>query len=493
MPLTERSFLNLKTVDSGAVVDLLFLKSLDGEDSWILAIPVRVNKKGIILALPSGSVSESLLEAGAEAGPEDLLGPSQEIQVVSESSAEVEVPVLLVEFSFQVYKSLEKKTSRTSKKKVQNFDADPSVLPSFQEVDQAAARWIASGTLRHEEFLTCAEEPSDVLGQLRMLLDQRLAPLEKSMEELRRRPMVPPTHKEDVLGGCPDGFGGDVDKSVLSRLRDVVGTRPQLADEPGRTGLNAQGRCREPALEEDLEDTTPQSDLDAMMKMAMLKLLKDVSDKPRKKSKAKRLPGLPWGDSDDSQDEEEEDRWTSSARSGKGIEQVEKLRAAMKAHPQAYIDRMESKMAKAVNLTEIDATTPGKYGLTVPIGKSKSVGYCLQGFLEIHKNMIEGKPKLARLNTLRMISAIEQFVLDENWVVAGRLTGNPEPPWGQWAVQDVPALRREYVYSRFAEPTWVGSLINELKEEDWLSKKRQSLKNPKGPGKGKEAAAGSTE
>lgn len=493
MPLTERSFLNLKTVDSGAVVDLLFLKSLDGEDSWILAIPVRVNKKGIILALPSGSVSESLLEAGAEAGPEDLLGPSQEIQVVSESSAEVEVPVLLVEFSFQVYKSLEKKTSRTTKKKVQNFDADPSVLPSFQEVDQAAARWIASGTLRHEEFLTCAEEPSDVLGQLRMLLDQRLAPLEKSMEELRRRPMVPPTPKEDVLGGCPDGFGGDVDKSVLSRLRDVVGTRPQLPDEPGRTGLNAQGRCREPALEEDLEDTTPQSDLDAMMKMAMLKLLKDVSDKPRKKSKAKRLPGLPWGDSDDSQDEEEEDRWTSSARSGKGIEQVEKLRAAMKAHPQAYIDRMESKMAKAVNLTEIDATTPGKYGLTVPIGKSKSVGYCLQGFLEIHKNMIEGKPKLARLNTLRMISAIEQFVLDENWVVAGRLTGNPEPPWGQWAVQDVPALRREYVYSRLAEPTWVGSLINELKEEDWLSKKRQSLKNPKGPGKGKEAAAGSTE
>ena len=340
MPLTERSFLNLKTVDSGAVVDLLFLKSLDGEDIWILAIPVRVNKKGIILALPSGSVSESLLEAGAEAGPEDLLGPSQEFQVVSESSAEVEVPVLLVEFSFQVCKSLEKKTSRTTKKKVQNFDADPSVLPSLQEVDQAAARWIASGTLRHEEFLTCAEEPSDVLGQLRMLLDQRLAPLEKSMEELRRRPMVPPTPKEDVLGGCPDGFGGDVDKSVLSRLRDVVGPRPQLPDEPGRTGLNAQGRCREPALEEDLEDTTPQSDLDAMMKMAMLKLLKDVSDKPRKKSKAKRLPGLPWGDSDDSQDEEEEDRWTGSARSGKGIEQVEKLRAAMKAHPQAYIDRM---------------------------------------------------------------------------------------------------------------------------------------------------------
>ena len=47
---------------------------------------------------------------------------------------------------------------------------------------------------------------------------------------------------------------------------------------------------------------------------------------------------------------------------GAAIEQVEKLRAAMKAYLQAYIDRMESKMAKAVNLTEIDARPQGNVG-----------------------------------------------------------------------------------------------------------------------------------
>ena len=94
---------------------------------------------------------------------------------------------------------------------------------------------------------------------------------------------------------------------------------------------------------------------------------------------------------------------------------MEKLRNAMKNHPQPYIERMEQRMAKAVNMAEIDSTLPGKFGLTVPIGKSRTIGYCLHGLLEIHKNMIEGRPKLARLNVLRLISAIEQF----NWTKAG--------------------------------------------------------------------------
>ena len=49
------------------------------------------------------------------------------------------------------------------------------------------------------------------------------------------------------------------------------------------------------------------------------------------------------------------------------------------------------------------------------------------------------------------------------------------------ATQDVGALRRQYVYSRLAESTWVAALINELKEEEWLAKKRGNA----GPGKGK--------
>ena len=495
MPLTERAFLSLKTVGQEGSVDLLHLKDPGGGDQAILAIPIRVNKKGIILALPSGALSEEDLAKGADAEADELIGPSQEVQTVCESEPSVEIAVVLVEFSFQVHKSLEKRTSR-SKKKVLAFAEDLNRLPNLEELNVAAERWIVSGTLRHEEFLTCTEEPQDMLGMLRQLLDDRLAPLETQVRELRQKPFVPPVPKTRgalaAPGGLPKGSGGEPEGNALNRLREIVGDKPGMEEEPGRTGVTAANRYRGVGeMEIDPEEEASAGDLDSMMKVAMLKMLTTLNETPKKKCKHRRLPGLPLGDSEDSQ-EEDEDKWTSGARSGRGIEQVEKLKSAMKAHPQAYIDRMESKMAKAVNQTELDSTTPQKFGLTVPIGKSRTVGYCLQGFLEIHRNMVEGKPKLARLNTLRMISAVEQFVLDENWTVAARLTGSPEPPWGQWAVQDVGALRREYVYSRLAEPTWVGSLINELKEEDWLSKKRQNLKSAKGPGKGKEGAAASS-
>ena len=81
-----------------------------------------------------------------------------------------------------------------------------------------------------------------------------------------------------------------------------------------------------------------------------------------------------------------------------------------------------------------------------------------------------------------VLAAFEQFTIDESWVVASRLCGTEEPPWGHWATQDLGSLRRQYVYNRLSEATWVGALINELKEEEWLLKKRI---NPKGEGKGK--------
>ena len=110
----------------------------------------------------------------------------------------------------------------------------------------------------------------------------------------------------------------------------------------------------------------------------------------------------------------------------------------------------------------------------------------------MHRLLLENKPKQARLQVLRMTASIEQFLIDESWAVAGRLTGMEEPPWGHWATQDVGALRtlrRQYVYTRLAESTWVAALINELKEEEWLVKKRTGLaKPPKGKGDGKDTA-----
>ena len=158
------------------------------------------------------------------------------------------------------------------------------------------------------------------------------------------------------------------------------------------------------------------------------------------------------------------------------------MRVAMKNHPEAYLTRMEQRMLKAVDLTQMEGSVPSRYIKTVPVGKSKTAGYALAGFAEILKLMVEGRQHQARLHTLRMISAFEQFTIDESWTVASRLCGTEEPPWGHWATQDLASLRRQYVCNRLSEATWVGALINELKEEEWLLKKRNA---PKGEGKGK--------
>ena len=152
-----------------------------------------------------------------------------------------------------------------------------------------------------------------------------------------------------------------------------------------------RGKKVEVLAEEEEAELDPEGEVnvDTMLKFAMVKLLKDMSGK--KNSKSRKLPGLPRRE-DDSEDSNEDEELGSTGRGGRGIDQVEKLRNAMKNHPQPYIERMEQRMAKAVNMAEIDSTVPGKYGLTVPIGKSRTIGYCLHGLLEIHRNMIEGVP-----------------------------------------------------------------------------------------------------
>ena len=96
--------------------------------------------------------------------------------------------------------------------------------------------------------------------------------------------------------------------------------------------------------------------------------------------------------------------------------------------------------------------------------------------------MLENKPRLARLQTLRMMAALEQFLIDENWSVASRVTGMEEPPWGHWATQDLAAIRRQFVYTRMVEATWVGALINELKGGGVVSQEADGHSQAQGKG-----------
>ena len=150
-----------------------------------------------------------------------------------------------------------------------------------------------------------------------------------------------------------------------------------------------------------------------------------------------------------------------TSKGGRGIEASEKLRHAMKAHAEVYQERMESKILRALDEAEMTPNIPLLYARSCPPARVCSSA----------PFVLENKPKQARLHVLRVMAAIGQFLIDESWVVALRVTGMEEPLWGWWAPQNVGALRRQCAYSR----------LNELKEEEWLSKK---LPNPKAKAKG---------
>ena len=74
-------------------------------------------------------------------------------------------------------------------------------------------------------------------------------------------------------------------------------------------------------------------------------------------------------------------------------------------------------MLKAVDATEMTPTVPLQFVKMAPVGKSRTAGYCLQGFAEVHRLLLENKPRQARLHVLRMMSSLEQFLIDESWTV----------------------------------------------------------------------------
>ena len=219
--------------------------------------------------------------------------------------------------------------------------------------------------------------------------------------------------------------------------------------------------------------------MDDALKLALIKLVRE-----KKGGKKKKLPGLPsWEEDSASSSGDNAGGWSLSSKGSRGIEAVEKLNGVMRAHPEAYQERIESRMLKACDATELTPSILLQFSKSCPAGKSRTAGYCLQGHAHVYRLLLEKRPKQARLQVLRMMAALEQFLIDESWLVASRLTGFEEPPWGHWATQDLAALRRQYVYSRLTESTW-AALINELKEEEWLAKKRSAVPKPKAGAKG---------
>ena len=447
MPLSERGVLSLRIVNDPAGVDLLCFKWPVGAGSrWNLAIPLRTCSAGIILALPGQTISA-----------ETLIGPHQLVTVSPQGGTDASelLEVQMVEFAMEVHKQLEKKTPRT-RRIIMGFTGDVAVLPNLEELNTMVESWLEGGDLRLEEYFTAAEEippqeprapapNADILEHLQALktsLDKRFGGLEAAVQKLEaeQKASQRPQPKGPNEGLKPAGGVEDILQEARTQIR-----RPprRMPDEPGRGA--------ETAVDLDLLAPRGSEDspsVDETMKMALVQLLHDKTGKSKRKSK--KLPGLAaWEESESSGDETS--GWSSSSKGGRGIEAVERLWGAMRNNPEPYQERMEQRMMKAVEATELTPNVPMLFAKSAPVGKSRTAGYCLQGFAHVHRLLLENKPKQARLQVLRMMASLEQFLIDESWTVAGRLTGMEEPPWGHWATQDSNALRKQYVYTRLAE------------------------------------------
>ncbi|CAK9004203.1 Guanylate-binding protein 7, partial [Durusdinium trenchii] len=481
MPVAERALKTLKCVNPrGDEVDVLLLKWPADSDAWAICLPCRVSSTGIILAVPGDAIPEEDLERGQQAAADDLMGPNAQVTVSLQENADQIIEVQLVEFTLDVRHSLERRAPR-SRRQHKRF-ADSQDLPNFAELDDAVEGWVMSGSLRDTGWQTAQEAPVPEPQGLDQVL-AALAKLESRMDQLQRKVDGKPSnlHQSTVAKDKPGKKV--VEKSeekdwadILKALKEEVGPRPsKVLDEPAAR-TTAQELVS--LVEEEMAASSSTPSVDDMMKLSMLKLLKDLQGKTSKKSK--KLPGL-IGGIGSSSEEEGGETWSSTSRGGKAIEAVEKLRAAMKQNPGAYLERMEMRMQRAVGAEEMGPTIPEKFIQSVPVGRSRTAGYALTGFATIHKLMLEGKARQARLHTVRMMAAMEQFLLDESWGVASRLTGVEEPPWAHWASQDLPSIRKQYIYTRLMDATWIGAIINELKEEEWpyLSEKfREIYENP---------------
>ena len=490
MPVAERGVLKLRCVNSQETeVDLLVLRWPAAETSYCLAIPCRVCRQGVILAIPPNVIPEDVLEQGQEDENDGMVGPSKVVTIAVSGGEDGDlIEVLLVEMQMAVRQQLDRKGQR-SRRAIRGFADNLQALPNLQELDAEVEAWLESGTTRLEEYFTAVEGGGkaednnattailEQLTKMQVSFDRRFSQLEAKVNDMDSKtgPVARPS--PGLPGGLPnerDDRKQQVGKA-LETARSLLNPPPRrLADEPGgETFIDLE------ALPEQGEKTS----VDDMMKLALMKMLQQQSKTKRKRQ----LPGLPAWEGESDSDEADRLDWSSSSKGGRGIHAAERLWQAMRAHPEAYLERIEARMMKAVDAAELTPNVPILFAKSSPVGRSRTAGFCLQGFAHIHRLMLENKPKQARLHVVRMMGALEQFLIDENWTVASRLTGMGEPPWGHWATQDLPALRRQFVYSRLAESTWIGALINELKEEEWLGKQRGGLgrTNPRDPKGGK--------
>ena len=273
-----------------------------GEAKWMVALPMRMARDGIILAIPCGVIPPETLREG-ETDPMSLVGPHSEVSVGvdGERDRDVQLQVALVEFKSEVRSLLEVRPSRT-KKTVVGFGEDPAQMPDLIDLFMACQEWIEGGHLRSDGYVTAVPEEvegaadgeiSKQLQLMREMMEQRLEVLETSLVTLQSHPLL--RSKPVVRPGKPSGsldgemLGEEEERAILETVRSQVKPAPvRMSDQPG---TRKDTLVPVPALE-GLADPPENLTLDQLMK-AQLCHPNDARKDGQEKQKGEETPRTP--------------------------------------------------------------------------------------------------------------------------------------------------------------------------------------------------------
>ena len=479
------------------------IAATSGDPEWLLlklpgreaaVLPVLRREGGLLLAMASDVISNAELEANAIEGVTTDLGPTHVVMVDGLRGDEepLEVEVILMDWPQALFKHL-------------RHGGAPSwppgtIWPHVEEetvrqvssdlVVSAARAWIQEEDVRlSDAYATAVEGPpgpngptggENILHQLLTQMEATASVVTQLQEDMARMKAEP---RIATAATAPTG--------ALHAAQQLVGQAP-----PGRQGQPKMRSMPAPAggigalVGEDGEvadDGHPSTD--QLVRTALVALLEKQSKK--KKGKA---PGLPLAQSGSESEGEAEEDPLRRLSGAKGTMLLERLRVSMEAEPQAYVTAMETMAAQILGEAQPGPSTMERYVREqMPLGAEKSLGYMTWGVARAVTALKAGESQKAQLILLLLLSAVEQYKLDASWVAAWRLTHLTSPPFADWRAKEssIHQLRADHSHTRLAHPTWMAAIVARLRDEEVLTKRRQSVDDrpPRGRGRGR----GSTE
>ncbi|CAE8636279.1 unnamed protein product [Polarella glacialis] len=474
MPLAPRELKRTKLARSGPGGYSKLV--LNGEQAAFAAIPILRKSDGILLCVP-GSVDLAAVRAQFN-GVEEVVRGGHTCEIVDPLDSENVIELAFLDCGPAIHSHLWRIADFEDEVLLFSSQVVGDIWPDGAAVRAAAVQWLQN---EGHGFVTADESEAppppkrapkasngsgggssstsnkELLEAFEGMLNQRFSPLEARLAKIEQKPPLPV--QDD------DAESERVGALKYGRAKALAGRPPvRFSDEApssskGKRQEKPEGLFGEEGDQEVLED----SSTDDLFKMALLKMLQSTGGANKCKKKKKTNPGLT--DFEDGSDEEEEGGPKMSSLAGaKGVENADKLRHAMRTNQEAFIERMEGRMAEAVGVEEVTSKTPFAYINRLAMGKQRSLGFMTHLLASIHSAHIKGNPRSARLLVLQGIAAIEMYLLEEDWTAAWRLTHLEQPPWANWSALDAAAVRREHVRPRITDPVWLSAYLADLKE-----------------------------